>query len=105
MLAAENKKNFNEVKIFNQLTETHRLINLAKKISSISKCKIQHVKNPRIENENNSLVAKPMGLIELGLKPIYLSKEFLVKEIDEVKKFLKRADKRKILATSKWKIN
>ena len=81
------------------------MINLAKKISSISNCKIQHLKNPRIENENNTLIAKPMGLIELGLKPIYLSKDFLIKEIEFVKKYLKRADKKKILAKSKWKIN
>ncbi len=105
LLASENKKRFNKVNIFNQLTETHRLINLAKKISSISNCKIQHLKNPRIENENNTLIAKPMGLIELGLKPIYLSKDFLIKEIEFVKKYLKRADKKKILAKSKWKIN
>ncbi len=105
LLASENKKRFNKVNIFNQLTETHRLINLAKKIGSISNCKIQHLKNPRIENENNTLIAKPMGLIELGLKPIYLSKDFLIKEIEFVKKYLKRADKKKILAKSKWKIN
>ena len=32
LLAAQNKKKFNEVKIFNQLTETFRLKNLSKKI-------------------------------------------------------------------------
>ena len=45
-----------------------------------------------------------MGLIELGLKPIYLSKDFLIKEIEFVKKYLKRADKKNI-SKSKWKIN
>ena len=105
LLASENKKKFEKVNIFNQLTETHRLISLAKKIRSITNCEIQHLKNPRIENENNTLVAKPIGLIELGLKPIYLSKDFLEKEIEYVKNFLSRVDKKKILATSKWKIN
>ena len=94
-MASENKKKFEKVNIFNQLTETHRLISLAKKIRSITNCEIQHLKNPRIENENNTLVAKPIGLIELGLKPIYLSKDFLEKEIEYVKNFLSRVDKKK----------
>ena len=50
LLASENKKKFEKVNIFNQLTETHRLISLAKKIRSITNCEIQHLKNPRIEN-------------------------------------------------------
>ena len=40
-----------------------------------------HHKNPRIENENNTLVAKPMGLIELGLKPIKLSDNLIENEV------------------------
>ena len=81
LLAAQNKKKFNEVKIFNQLTETFRLKNLAKKIQKITNCKIMHHKNPRIENENNTLVAKPMGLVELGLKPIKLSDNLIENEL------------------------
>ena len=104
LLAAQNKKKFNEVKIFNQLTETFRLKNLAKKIQKITNCKIMHHKNPRIENENNTLVAKPMGLIELGLKPIKLSDNLIENELTVAKKYFYRADLNKIRAKSQWRI-
>ncbi len=104
LLAAQNKKKFNEVKIFNQLTETFRLKNLAKKIQKITNCKIMHHKNPRIENENNTLVAKPMGLIELGLKPIKLSDNLIENELSVAKKYSYRADLSKIRAKSQWRI-
>ena len=104
LLAAENKKKFNGVQIFNQLTETHRLITLAKKIKKITNCKINHHKNPRFENENNTLIAKPVGLIELGLKPIYLDNDILTNEIHIAKKYSHRVLKNSILAKSQWKI-
>ncbi len=104
LLAAQNKKKFKEVKIFNQLTETFRLKNLAKKIQKITNCKIMHHKNPRIENENNTLVAKPMGLIELGLKPIKLSDNLIENELTVAKKYFYRADLNKIRAKSQWRI-
>ena len=104
LLASQNKKKFNEVKIFNQLTETFRLKNLAKKIQKITNCKIMHHKNPRIENENNTLVAKPMGLIELGLKPIKLNDNLIENELSVAKKYSYRADLNKIRAKSQWRI-
>ncbi len=104
LLAAQNKKKFNEVKIFNQLTETFRLKNLAKKIQKLTNCKIMHHKNPRIENENNTLVAKPMGLIELGLKPIKLSDNLIKNELAVSKRYSFRADLNKIRAKSQWRI-
>lgn len=104
LLAAENKKKFEGVQIFNQLTETHRLITLAKKIKKITNCKINHHKNPRFENENNTLIAKPVGLIELGLKPIYLDNDILTNEINIAKKYSHRVIKKSILAKSQWKI-
>jgi UDP-sulfoquinovose synthase len=104
LLAAENRGKSEGVQIFNQLTETHRLINLAKKIKKITNCKINHYKNPRFENENNTLIAKPVGLIELGLKPIYLDNDILTNEIDIAKKYSHRVIKSSILAKSQWKI-
>ena len=104
LLAAQNKKKFDEVKIFNQLTETHSLINLANKIKKITGCKINHQKNPRIESEDNTLIAKPMGLIELGLKPIYLSDKLIKTEIEIAKMFEKRVDKKKKIKKSNGKI-
>ena len=60
--------------------------------------------NPRLENENNSLVAKPIGLIELGLKPIYLDNNHIIDEIELAKKFKRRCQKNRIVAKTKWRI-
>jgi len=105
LIAAENYKPNSEVKIYNQLTETHKLITLAKKIQKITKCKIKKYKNPRIENENNSLIAKPIGLINLGLKPIFLSSQMIAEEMEVVEKYKSRIIRNKIIARSQWKIN
>ena len=68
------------------------------------KCKISHQKNPRIESENNTLIAKPVGLIELGLRPIPLSDNLIKKEIEIAKENYRRVDVGKIKAKSQWKI-
>ena len=49
-LAAESNKNINGVNIYNQLTETHKLIDLAKKIQNLQIVKSQ-IQKPRIEKE------------------------------------------------------
>ena len=67
-------------------------------------CKIIHYKNPRIEKENNTLIAKPIGLISLGLKPIYLSDKLIQSEMEIAKKFSYRANKKRIIAKTQWKI-
>jgi UDP-sulfoquinovose synthase len=103
-LAIENPHKRKGVNIFNQLTETHRLIDLAKRIQKITQAKILKMPNPRLENENNSLVAKPFGLIELGLKPIYLDNNHIIDEIELAKKFKRRCQKNRIVAKTKWRI-
>lgn len=92
------------VQIFNQLTETHRLIDLAKKIQKIFSVKIKKMKNPRIEKENNSLVAKPIGLFELGLNPIKLNEKYIIDEYKIAQKYKSRCIKKNIIAKTQWKI-
>ena len=65
--------------------------------------KIDYQKNPRIENENNKLKAKPIGLIELGLKPIYLDNNYLKKEIEKTKKHGNSIIRDKIKSKILWK--
>ena len=78
---------------------------LAKKIQKLTKCKIKKYKNPRIESENNSLIAKPIGLINLGWKPVFLSNQMIKEEMLIVEKYKSRIIRNKIVARSKWKIN
>jgi len=90
------------VKIFNQTTETHRVIDLAKKVSEMTGVDIQMMDNPRNEDAENELRVENKGFLALGLNPVTLD-EGLMKEVTEVaKKHINRADMSKIPCTSKW---
>lgn len=90
------------VMIFNQVTETFQVKNLAKLISSIANVPITFMSNPRNEADKNDLVVENNQLLKLGLDPITLSKGLLEEIQDIAKKYVNRVDKSKIPAKSKW---
>jgi UDP-sulfoquinovose synthase len=103
-LAVENPPERGErVRVFNQMTETHRLIDLAKLVSRLTGTEIDHVKNPRNEAAENDLLVANDHLIELGLSPITLE-EGLLEEVTEIaERFKDRVDVDKIPARSLWR--
>ena len=91
------------VRVFNQMTETHRLIDLAKLVSRLTGVEIDHVENPRNEAPENDLVVENRQLIELGLSPITLE-EGLLQEVTEIaQKYADRVDAEHIPARSLWR--
>jgi UDP-sulfoquinovose synthase len=90
-------------KVLNQITETHRVLDLAKLISGITGADIAYLPNPRVEAEENELVVRNDQFLALGLEPTTLS-EGLLGEVKEIAtKYASRADLRKIIARSVWK--
>jgi UDP-sulfoquinovose synthase len=103
-LAVENPPDRGErVQIFNQMTETHRLIDLAEIVSRLTGAEIDFVENPRNEAAENDLYVENRQLLDLGLVPITLE-DGLLNEVTQVAvKYAHRCDRDKIPARSFWR--
>ena len=93
------------VKIFNQMTETHRVRDLAKLICSITDARMELVNNPRHESAENDLHVKNDTFLDLGLEPTTLSEGLLLEVEETAKRYADRADMSKIPAQSLWTKN
>ncbi len=102
-LAIENPPGRCErVKILNQLTEVHRLIDLARLVSELTGARIEHVPNPRKEADSNDLEAANTGLLNLGLQPTTLRHGLLTEVTDIARRYAARCDRRRIPCVSHW---
>jgi len=92
-----------KVKILNQMTETHRIRDLAKIISELTGAQIKYLNNPRNEAKENDLQVENNCFLEMGLEPTRLDVG-LMKEVTEVAtQYADRCDRAKILCTSNWR--
>ena len=91
-----------QVRILNQVTETHRVRDLAGLISERTGSKIEYLPNPRNEAPENDLIVSNGTFIDFGLNPIRL-KDSLIEEIEATaRRYKQRVDLSKIPATSQW---
>jgi len=91
-----------KVKIFNQMTETHRVRDLANIVARLSGAEIAYLPNPRKEAEENDLHVENKCFLELGLNPTTLEDGLLLEITGIAEKYASRCDYSKILCKSFW---
>ena len=90
-------------RVLNQITETHRVLDLAKMVGDVMGVDIAYLPNPRREAEENDLAVRNDQFLALGLKPTTLSEGLLEEGTEVASKYACRADLTKIIARSVWR--
>ena len=102
-LALENPPAKGErVKIFNQMTESHQVGELARKVAALTDAQISHLPNPRNEAVENDLIVDNRCFIELGLNPTTLDDGLLAEVVDVARRWADRCDRSRIPCQSAW---
>ena len=106
-LAAENPAADGELKIYNQFTETFSVNVLAEHVQRVGiqlglDVEIKNIENPRKELEEHYYNPAHTGLLDLGLKPHYLSDEVLAEIMEKVIHYKNMIHRDRIFRGVKW---
>jgi UDP-sulfoquinovose synthase len=91
-----------KVRIANQMTECHRVRDLARMVATATGASVAVVDNPRNEAAENDLRVSNRTFIGLGLAPITLEKGLLDETLEIARKFSHRCDMTRGPCASTW---
>ena len=89
--------------VFNQVTETYRVRDLAELIAKMTDVEVAYLPNPRREAAENELNVSRDRFVGLGLEPTFLSEGLLEEVRDVAIRYRDRAETSKIIARSVWR--
>ncbi len=107
-LAILNPARQGEFRVFNQFTEQFTVLQLAEIVQAAASklgvgVEVQHVTNPRVEQEEHYYNAKATKLIDLGLQPHYLSDTLVESVLHKVRQFAWNARPQTIMPWVDWR--
>ena len=107
-LSATQPAEQGQLRIFNQMTESFSVNELASKVKNVGdrlgyNVKIDSIENPRVEQEDHYYNVKYTGLLDMGLNPHYLTDEILENFFKVTDKYRDRINRDAIFKGISWK--
>jgi UDP-sulfoquinovose synthase len=104
-LAAEHPAQPGEYRVFNQMTESMSIVEIAKLVADLhpNAVEVEHLPNPRVEAEAHYYKVAHTGLVELGLTPHLLSDTLLTSLYGVAERYKHRADPAQLRPTVRWR--
>jgi UDP-sulfoquinovose synthase len=106
-LSAREPAGPGELRVFNQITETFSVNELALRVKEVGdrlgyNVRVEHHENPRVESEEHYYNPKYTGLLELGLQPHYLTDEVIEAMFGVVERHRDRINREAIFRGIRW---
>jgi UDP-sulfoquinovose synthase len=105
-LAAEHPPQRGEFRVFNQMTESMSVLEIAKLVADLhpNVVTVEHLDNPRVEAEAHYYKVAYTGLLELGLRPHLLSDTLLTSLYEIADRYKHRADLAALRPSVRWRV-
>src|SRR5699024_8599990 len=104
-LAAENPADQGKFRVFNQMTESYSVEEIAKVVANSfdGDVRIEYLDNPRVEQSEHYYNVKHTGLTDLGLQPHLLSNTLIDSLFGIADKYKHRVDRDAMWPTVNWR--
>jgi UDP-sulfoquinovose synthase len=105
-LAAEHPARPGEYRVFNQMTESMSILDIAKVVADLhpNEVTVDYLPNPRVEAESHYYNVVHTGLVELGLRPHLLSDTLLTSLYAVAERHKHRADLAALRPAVRWRL-